>query len=164
MKTPTTFTRTLLQTADAELDRIIGQLFPEQRAKAIYYQTFSFACLALIWGFVGLFGEVVNTWDLLAVSLSSGLFAAAAYLSVMCLTGGQGNTAPITNYVNYQQFCERAFETEWEANSDLLLCYDKAISQAKAVLVKRGQQLRLINRLVLFGVLAFCLSLTMMVL
>lgn len=163
MKTPTTFTRTLLQTADAELDRIIGQLFPEQRAKAIYYQTFSFACLALIWGFVGLFGEF-SIMDMLAVSVSSGLFAAAAYLSVMCLTGGQGNTAPITNYVNYQQFCERAFETEWEANSDMLLCYDKAIGQAKAVLAKRGQQLRLINRLILFGVLAFCLSLTMMVL
>ena len=165
MKTPTSLTRTLITVADAELDRITGKLYAEQRAKAIFYEMFSIGCLVGLYTLLQHVGfQTLSVVDVLATSLTAGLFLCSAFLAVLSLSGGQGNTSPITKYTAYLHYCEESFETECDANADLLVCYDTAISQAKRVLVKRGRTLRLVNRLIFFGVISFGLTATVLAL
>lgn len=153
--------KVLIDLADKSLTRICTAGFAEVRAKLIFYQTVATLLLSahvFVWNLLG----VESVISVVTSAISSGLLCSVLFVSVLAMSGARYRVGAMSNYRAWFDSIKGAPEEQIDLYRDILKRYDEALESVVTIRKNRGEMLRLINFMLLLGIISSAVSLLML--
>lgn len=143
-------TKYLCDLAEREFTRVVVNVFADIRAKTTFYQTFAAALIAAL-AYVYQSADSLSTISFVFFVLSGGLFCSALFCAVFSLVGKHYNIVSDVGLLNMRfKMLHDDVPAEIIAG-DILEQYYNATNEALDVVHQRYSMLRIVNSLLLIG-------------